>query len=184
MTPRLLALRQRGVTLAEMLATVAVISLVATIAIPSAAPASSFAADAAAGEVVRAVRFAQREALRTGLWHAAQFDVATQSLKVYRVTPAGLEDSTPVLHPVDKSKYEVRLASTAGAAGLLATVDIKYKSRTVTNYISFGPDGVPASINPADLGVDPLERDGKIVIAHGGVQREVAVARVTGRAAF
>lgn len=177
-------MRQRGVTLAEMLATVAVIALVAGLALPDSRPASSFAADAAAGEIVRAVRFAQREAVRTGAWHTAQFDVATQTLRVYRLSSAGVEDSSAVLHPVDKAKYELRLGDMAGTIGRLATVEIKFKTRPMGNTISFRPDGYPASINPADLSVDLLESDGKVVVAHGSVQRQVTIARVTGRVMF
>ncbi|MCC2972862.1 hypothetical protein [Massilia sp. IC2-476] len=167
--------------MAEMLATVAALALAASIVVPNAAPAGAFAADAAASEVTRAIRFAQREAVRTGAWHAVRFDMATQSLLVYRVTSAGLQDNTNlVFHPVDKSRYEVRF----GTTGQLATVEFKYRTRPVTNFISFRPDdGAPASINPADLGVDLLELDGKVVVAQGNVQRSVAVARVTGRAA-
>lgn len=185
MTPRLLALRQRGVTLVEMMVTVALLALVASLAIPDTRPASTFAADAAAGEVARAIRFAQREAVRTGVWHGARFDPATQSLKVFRVTVFGLESATPVLHPVDKSTYEVKLGNTPGAIGMLSTVEFKYKTRTVTNFIAFRPDdGMPASINPLGLSVDLLERDGKVVLAHGSVQRELTVARVTGRVSW
>jgi prepilin-type N-terminal cleavage/methylation domain-containing protein len=174
--------RPAGVTLAEMMLTVALVALAASIAIPDAAPVSAFAADAVAGEVARAVRFAQRDAIRTGAWHVVRFDVAAQSLRVYRLTPGGMEDpGKPVVHPVDKARYEVRFGDMAGARGRLASVEFKYKGRPVASHISFNPEGAPADINPADLRVELLELNGKIVIVHGRVQREVAVARVTGR---
>ena len=181
MTPRLLPLRQRGVTLAEMLVTVAVIALAASIAVPNAGSSAVFAADAGASEVVSAIRFAQREAVRTGAWHAVRFDVAEQSLLVYRLTSAGVQDNAKtVFHPIDKAGYAIRF----GAMGKLAAAEFKFKTRPVTNTLSFRPDGVPANINPSDLSVNLLELDGKVVLAQGGVQRSVAVARVTGRAAF
>jgi type IV fimbrial biogenesis protein FimT len=178
-------MRQRGITLVEMMVTVAVIALVAVIAMPTAGPTRSFAADAAAGEVVRAIRFAQREAIRTSAWHAVRFDLPSQSLQVYRITSAGLQDNANlVFHPVDKARYTIRFGDMPGAIGQLATVEFKYRTRPVTNFISFRPDGAPASINPADQGVDTLEQDGKVVIVQGTVQRTVAVARVTGRVTF
>lgn len=174
-------LRQRGVTLAEMLATVAVIALAASIVVPGAGSSAAFSADAGAAEIVRSIRFAQREAIRTGAWHAVRFDLATQSLLVYRVNAAGLQDTTrTILHPVDKVKYEVRL----DGMGRLASAEFKYKTRAVTNFISFRPDGTPASIDPADQDADTLELDGKVVLVQDKVQRTVAVARVTGRATF
>lgn len=175
--PRARLLRPAGYTLAEMLVTVAVLALVAAIAVPSAAPPSAFAADAGAGEVVRAVRFAQREAVRTGAWHAVRFNVAAQSLEVYRLTTNGEQ---AVLHPVEKTKYEIRF----GANGQLASAEFKYKTRPVTNYISFRPDGAPANFNAGTPAGDLLELNGKVVVAQGKVQRSVSVARVTGRVAF
>lgn len=181
MPPCLLMLRQRGVTLAEMLVTVAVIALAASVVVPSAGSSASFSTEAAAAEIARSIRFAQREAIRTGAWHAVRFDVSAQSLLVYRVTAGGLQDTTKtVLHPIDKVRYEVRL----DGMGRLASVEFKYRTRPVTNFISFRPDGAPASINPSDQDVDALEQDGKVVLTQGGVQRTVTVARVTGRATF
>ncbi len=179
MTPRSAVLWQRGVTLAEMLATVAVIALAASIAVPSASPSAPFAADAAASEVAHAIRFAQREAVRTATWHAVRFDVAAQSLLVYRLTATGAQDtSNKVFHPVSKAEYQVSLRP----LGQLATAEFKYKTRPVTNIISFRPDGAPASFNAAAPTGDLLEQDGRVMLAQENVQRSVTVSRVTGRA--
>lgn len=171
-----------GLTLAEMLVTVAVLALTASIVVPSAAPTAPFAVDAAAGEVARAVRFAQREAVRTGAWHTVHFDVVSKSLVMYRLTATGQRDKTNlVLHPVDKAGYEIRFGDMPGSIGQLANVEFKYKNRPVTNLLSFRPDGAPANLNPSNGNVDLLERDGKVVLAQGAVERSVTVARVTGR---
>lgn len=181
MAPRLLLLWQRGVTLAEMLATVAVIAIAASIVVPAASPSAAFATDAAASEVAHAIRFAQREAVRTGIWHAVRFDLPAQALLVYRLNAGGAQDTAnKVLHPVGKAEYEVSLRP----VGQLATVEFKYRTRPVTNYISFRPDGAPASFNAAAPAGDLLEQDGKVVVTQGSVQRSVSVARVTGRATF
>ncbi|VXC28481.1 Tfp pilus assembly protein FimT/FimU [Massilia sp. 9I] len=177
-TPRACLYRPAGFTLAEMLVTVAVLALAASIAVSSASPASSFAVDSAAGEVTRAIRFAQREAVRTGTWHVVRFNVAAQSLLVYRLNAAGEQDTVnKVFHPTSKAEYEISLRP----VGQLASADFKYKTRPVTNTISFRPDGAPASFNAGVPAGDLLEVDGKVVLAQGKVQRSVAVARVTGR---
>src|SRR5688500_15646486 len=76
--------RQAGATLAEMIAVVAVLATAAAIVIPKADPQVSIAADAVAGEIARAVRFAQREAVRTGTYQLISVDPATQVLRVYQ----------------------------------------------------------------------------------------------------
>nr|WP_229521201.1 GspH/FimT family pseudopilin [Massilia sp. IC2-477] len=180
-TPRACSHRPAGFTLAEMLVTVAVLALAAAIAVPNAAPAGAFAADAAASEVARAIRFAQREAIRTGTWHAVRFEVASQSLLVYRLTATGAQDPDyKVLHPVGKAEYDISLRP----IGQLASAQFKYKKRPVNSYISFRPDGTPASFDPGAPAGDLLEQDGKVVLTHGDIQRSVSVARVTGRVTF
>lgn len=179
-------MRQRGVTLAEMLVTVALLGLAASLAIPSASPVSSFATDAVAEEVARAVRFAQREAIRTGAWHVARFDIPTQSLRVYRPTSAGAgnEDTTkPVIHPIDKTSYKVSFGTQAGARGQLVSAVFSYAGGGTRSYVGFGPDGAPAdSKNPLLLtDIDLLKGNGTVLIRHGHVSREVQVAPVTGR---
>lgn len=186
MAPRLPTADQRGVTLAEMLVTVALLALVASLAIPSASPASTFAADAVAGEVAGAVRFAQREAIRTGAWHVAAVDIATQSLRVYRPTSAGAgnEDlSKPVIHPIDKTSYKVSFGTQAGARGQLVSAAFAYGAGATANYVGFSPQGQPADRENLALpsGVNALKGNGTVLVRHGNVSRTVVVDPVTGR---
>ena len=173
------ARRQRGVTLAEMLITVAVLALAASIAVSSAAPASGFAAEAVAGEVTRALRFARREAIRTSSWRVVRIDTADQSVSVYRPTADSRTVDIQAIHPVDKSPYRIEFGNMAGARGQLALVEFKYEDNTVRNYIGFGPDGAPAVQDAGQARL--LKINGKIVIRHAHVEREIAVQPVTGR---
>lgn len=182
---RLRALRQAGVTLVEMLAVVAVVAITASIAIPSATPLAAFSTDAATGEIMRAVRFAQREAVRTGAWHTVRIDTATQSLRVYRLTSSGLEDtSIPVLHPIDKRPYNLAFNTGAGPARATVTlVDFDYQSggNSNLNILSFGPDGTPALLTgPKDGDVKAMTA-GQVSISTGANQRDLAIDIVTGR---
>ncbi|MGJ9419157.1 prepilin-type N-terminal cleavage/methylation domain-containing protein [Massilia sp. CMS3.1] len=167
--------RQAGVSLAEMLTVVAVISVAAVIAIPQASSLSPAAADAAAAEVARAVRFAQREAIRTGKYQLVSVDPATQEL---RVASAGIT----TLHPVDKRPYKISFAGNAMPRATIANSLFKYEDTTTTNYASFGPDGSPSYVG--SKGIEALEEEGKITIRHGNVERVVRVAPVTGRVSF
>lgn len=173
---------QRGVTLAEMLVTVAVLAVVASLAVSASAPAASFAADAVAGEAASALRFAQREAIRTGAWHVVNFDTASQSLRVYRLKTvvSVSEDSTKVLHPVDKSEYRIDFSNAPDLRGLLVSAEFKYEDNTTRSYLGFDPDGVPADIRGA-LKVTALKSSGKVLVRSGHVEREVAVQPVNGR---
>ena len=103
--PRPRVLRQAGVTLAEMLVVVAVMALTASIAIPNASPLATITADAATAEVTSAIRFAQREAIRTGAWHTVKIDTATQTLRVYRLHLSSCRLRRAELRPGHRSPY-------------------------------------------------------------------------------
>jgi len=182
--PRSRVLRQAGVTLAEMLVVVAILALTATIAIPNANPLATMTADAATAEVIGAIRFAQREAIRTGAWHTVKIDAATQTLRVYRLTSSGNEDtSNPVLHPIDKRKYDVAFNSNGPARATIVLVDFDYNSggNSNLNTLGFGPDGTPALLLSSKDGDFKAMLLGKVSIRSGVSQRNLAIDIVTGR---
>ncbi|MFC5477443.1 pilus assembly FimT family protein [Massilia suwonensis] len=181
--------RQTGVTLAEMLIVVAVVAVAASLAIPKADPQAAFAADAAAGEIARALRFAQREAIRTGTYQQVSVDPATQVLRVYQPATSG---STTTAHPVDKRDYQISFAANAMPRATIVSAVFKYEGGPTTNFASFGPDGAPSYVDTSKLSqlwtllsgtkdVDPLKEDGLITIRYGNIERVVRVAPVTGR---
>jgi Tfp pilus assembly protein FimT len=162
-----------------MLITVTLVALAASIAIPSAAPVSSFAAEAVAGEVTRALRFAQREAIRTGTWRYVCIAPVANSLIVYDALSACPGTNSPVSHPIDKSDYRIDFDSAAGARAQLANSEFRYEDSTTRNYVGFNPDGEPAVRNGWQTTL--LRSTGKVVVRHGHVEREIAVHPVTGR---
>jgi prepilin-type N-terminal cleavage/methylation domain-containing protein len=191
--------RQAGLTLAEMVVTVAVLAVAAAIAIPTADPVAPASVDAAASEVAQAIRFAQREAIRTGAWHVARIDPATQTVRVYRLTTSGVvkEDTgKPVLHPVEHREYRIVVGNGTPARARITGSQFDYKDGGRTNYVSFGPDGNPADIHGWLLkDIDPLKyidpkvtdpnKDSNLVtVAYGRLVRQVRVSAVTGRVTF
>lgn len=181
---RPLVIRQAGVTLAEMLVVVAILALTAGIAIPNAGPLATMTADAATAEVIGAIRFAQREAIRTGAWHTVKIDTSTQTLRVYRLTSSGNEDtSNPVVHPIDKRKYDVAFNSNGPARATIVLVDFDYQSggNSNLNTLGFGPDGTPALLLSAKDGDFKPMLQGLVSIKAGNRQRDLAVDIVTGR---
>ena len=186
------ARRQTGVTLVEMVIVVAVVAVAAWLAIPKADPQVAFAADAVAGEIARAVRFAQREAVRTGTYQLISVDPATQVLRVYQSKSSG---ATTTTNPIDKRPYEISFAGNAMPRATIVSSVFKYDGGPTTNFASFAPDGSPAYVDPSLLGqlfgmllgtkdIDPLKEEGKITIRYGNIERVVRVAPVTGRVAF
>ncbi len=182
--PRPRVLRQAGVTLAEMLVVVAVMALTASIAIPNASPLATITADAATAEVTSAIRFAQREAIRTGAWHTVKIDTTTQTLRVYRLTSSGNEDTNnPVLHPIDKRSYELAFTGNGPARATIVLVDFDYQSggNSNLNTLGFGPDGAPALLLSSKDGDFKAMLQGLVTIKSGASQRNLAIDIVTGR---
>jgi Tfp pilus assembly protein FimT len=174
-----------------MVIVIAIISVAAVIAIPQASSLSPAAAEAAAAEVARAVRFTQREAIRTGTYQTVSINPATQVLRVYHPTTG-----TTTLHPVDKRDYRISFAGNAMPRARIVSAIFTYEDKAVTSHVTFGPDGAP--VDPASgpvvvvllgqlLGgaeASPLKEEGKITIRHGNVERVVRVAPRTGRVTF
>ena len=183
---------QAGFTLAEMAAVVAIVAVAAAIAIPKSDPQTALAADAAAGEIARAVRFAQREAVRTGIYHTISIDPASQVLRIQRPAPSGSGNIT-VTHPVDKRDYQINFADDGMPRARIVSSLFRYQSNALTNGALFGPDGAPVDVAPAKLlglpigivlgtkEISQLKEDARITVRYGNVERVVRVAPLTGR---
>jgi Tfp pilus assembly protein FimT len=171
-----------------MVVVVAVLAVAAAIVIPKADVASPAIVDAAASRVANALRFARREAMRTGAYHVVLLDTAAQTLRVYRLTTSGAvaeDTSTPVLHPVDMRTYNIGFANDPAGSATIVSAIFKYQSGATTAYAAFGPDGAPADAHglwtPTLFVADPLQTDGVVTLNRGGVVKTVTVAASTGR---
>jgi Tfp pilus assembly protein FimT len=176
-----------------MLVVVAVIGIAAAIAIPQASSVSAGAADMAAAEIARAIRFAQREAVRTGTWQQVSADPVKQELRVYQA-----DNSTGITaaHPVDKREYKISFAGNAMQRATIVSAVFQYEGGPTTVFASFGPDGAPAYVDPSKISqalsqfltgspdIDPLKVEGKITLRYANQERVVRVAPVTGRVTF
>lgn len=172
--------RLAGVSLAEMLIVVAILSVAAAVAIPHASSTTPQVVDAAAAEVARALRFAQREAIRTRSFQWVSIDPASQVLRVYKPTSSGGQTT---LHPVDKRDYQISFGKDATSGATIVSAVFKYDKGATTNYISFTPDGSPGDMHQflVTKDIDPLKEDGVITLRYGNAVRVVRVAPVTGR---
>jgi Tfp pilus assembly protein FimT len=181
-----------GATLAEMVAVVALLGIVTLIAIPRADPVGSLAAEAVAGEIANALRFARQEAIRTGRYHVVTIDPATQALSVWRRTGSGAigrDTGFTVLHPLERREYLISFANNGLPSTTIAGSVFNYNATAAQNYASFGPDGVPADIignwtNGVPSTRSLLLGDGLVTIRHGQSERQVRLDPVTGRVTY
>ena len=175
-------LRCAGVTLLETLAVIGIVAALATIAVPSADPANGLAADSAAQEVAQALRFAQREAMRTGVYHAVKLDTAAQTVGLYRLPQPGasIDNTTPkARHPFDKRDYVVSLARSAGRGATLLEARFEFDKIAATNVVTFDPAGAPVGfVSATDI---KALKAGTVRIRRGDQERVLTVAPATGR---
>ena len=133
--------RAPGYSLAELLLVLALLSVLALAAIPAAAPSADVRLDAAAQEVINALRYAQIEALRTGSFYGADFSVdpatGTRRVRVFRtdtaVPPNAVYD---VRHPLDKNLYDNQLVTGSATAGVTISAAAFYYQSGITTPIA------------------------------------------------
>jgi len=165
----------RGYTLAEMLIVCAVLAVAAAVALPSAQPVAEFRADAAAGEVTQALRFARQEAMRSGAYRMLRCDPSQNRLSVYVPNAAGAV-TTLLEHPLNKMDYTLDLAQApAGGNITLAGCSFQFADKTSAATLAFDADGNPVrGTGPAASQVQALS-SGAIVVGAGNVKRTIVV---------
>jgi prepilin-type N-terminal cleavage/methylation domain-containing protein len=185
--------RASGYTLAELLVVLALLSVVALAAVPVAAPSFDKRLDAAAQEVINALRFARIEALRTGTFYGADFSVdpatGTRRVRVFRtdntaVPPTAVYD---VLHPLDKKLYDSQLGDGSATAGVTISAATFYYQSGVTlvarDWAAFDATGTPEyypdAVNYSAYSVAP--NVSAVTLSYQGKTVQVLLDPVTGR---
>lgn len=169
----------RGHSLAEMLTVCAVLAVAAAVALPSAQPVAEFRADAAAGEVTQALRFARQEAMRSGAYRMLRCGPAQNQLSVYMLDTRG--NAVLLKHPLGKMDYTIDLAQApAGSNIALTGCSFQFADKTSAATLAFDADGNPVRGTGAATSQSQPLTGGTIVVGTGNVTRTVAVD-VTGR---
>jgi prepilin-type N-terminal cleavage/methylation domain-containing protein len=178
--------RRAGVTLIEMLVVLVLIALVVSVSVPPSDVVEGPRVDAAAAEVRQAIRFAQSAALRTGAWYTVSIDAATQVLRVYQLNAQYVEDtSVTVMHPVDLAPYRVTFGGTGRLRATIVSAAFTSKSgNTTSNFVLFGPDGMPAAAVDKNGKTNVLRDNGVVTLGYGKTVRQVTIDAVTGRVTF
>ncbi len=177
-----------GYTLVELVLVIALIAAAAAVALPSTAAAGQARVDAAASEVAQAVRFAQSEAIRTGVVRVVSLDPTSSHVRVFGLnmmaTPPVEDLSAPVFYPVSRQqKYDFGLNDIPATAGVTITsTQFTFSDGSTAVQLGFDATGAPVNI----LGSTPsaskaLTGVGQVEIGFGALRRFVYVDADTGR---
>ncbi|MDH3629514.1 MAG: type II secretion system GspH family protein [Gammaproteobacteria bacterium] len=176
---------QAGFSLLEISIVVLILGIMAIVVIPDSAPGNQQKLDLAASQIAQALRFAHREALRTGEHHGVTISQVTQTITVKKWDMTTDPVSTELIpyHPVNKQSF-VFDADTMSLAPGVSIIN----SSDIFNYISIGrrrslifdPQGVPVWVLGSDDSVYRL-LDGIVQLSDGQNRRDIAVAPLTGR---
>lgn len=176
--------RCAGYTLLELMIVVAVLAIAAVVAIPTAQPVAEFRADAAAGEVVNALRFARENAQYSGVQRLFDCDAAANTIAVFaletdKTTTRVARD--PVEHPFNRAPYLLNLnAAPAGNTMALVRCTFTFDDNTSATAVAFDAAGDPLrGVGSGDARKSVL-RTGQIVLGAGDVERTITIG-TTGR---
>lgn len=172
--------RRRGYSLAELLIVCAVLGIAAAVALPSAAPVAEFRADAAADEVVQALRFARQEAMRSGAYRMLGCDTVNNQVQVYVPDASGALVSI-VSNPLSKTAYTINLAQApAGSNMTLTSCSFVFADKSTATVIGFDTSGNPIRGTGTGPALTQALTTGTIVLGAGSATRTISVD-VTGR---
>lgn len=148
-----------GLTLIEVLMVLLLMSIAATLALPSITNVITEAKiDSAASWVIGDIRYAQSLAIQTQQVHTVRFDAANDT---YRLID---QDEAIVEHPLRRQAYQVDF----DLQGQLKDVDLLSATFGASSDLSFSALGAPQS-------------GGTVTISYAGRQRVITVTYPTGR---
>ncbi len=104
---------EKGVTLADTMIVVAIISVFAVIVAPSFSSSSKYELDFAVREISAAIRFARSEALRTGDVYGVDINQTTNQLTIYKADLSAIPVAQEFVayHPINKDLYDYNLSN-------------------------------------------------------------------------
>jgi len=174
------AAAERGYTIVELLAVVALIGLTASIVLPSTIPGESKKLDLVAMEVANAMRFARSEAMRTGNTMGFQQQSDINRMRIFNIdigsVPATFEYD--VYHPVDKKIY----TRWFGEQPFAFDGEVDHRSTyqgtcNLKSKIYFDADGTPWCTDPVKVLLERFD----VELELGASSRIVRLHGVTGR---
>ena len=171
-------------TLTELMIVVAILAIAAVVALPTAQPVAEFRADAAAGEVANALRFARDNAQYSGVQrlfdcNAAANTIAVFALETDKTTTRVARD--PVEHPFNRAPYLLNLnAVPAGNTMALVRCTFTFDDNSTAAAIAFDAAGKLLRGVGSGAARDRVLRAGQVMLGAGNVARTITID-ATGR---
>ncbi len=171
---------QRGYTLVELVLVLVIISVLATVVMPTLAPGQSIKLDLAATEIAAAMRFARVEALRLGVARGFRQESTAKRVRVFsmdtQTTPATLVYD--IYHPIDKQIYDRNFGQQpfAFSGDMNYTQSYRGTCNTPEN-IFFDAGGIPWCADPDNVLLDRFD----VTLTLGANSRVVTLHGLTGR---
>lgn len=175
--------RQRGFSLAELLITVAVLSIVAAVVLPNLGSADADGLNAASERTAGALRFARSEAQRTGQSVLVDLNSAPGRLRLLRQDCSLLVAPTPLVDPLSRDAFD--LAIGGGATGLEVAPDFRFVGQSLGRFL-FEPGGsaVASCGSAADVLGRLLGAGSGVALSLAGRRLTVAIDPLSGRVTF
>ena len=179
--------KSSGHSLVELVAAISIFLIIAALAAPSfTARFDSQKLDAAAGELVNALKYARSEAIRTGTPHEV-FLSPDNKIYVYRLklsAPTVVRDNLS-LHPLNKKGYEIDLFGADKTAGVIFSNNgpsFEFDSITKQDSVYFSTRGLPF-FKLADGHYHRLT-SAALSVSFKGAEKQLSLDRLTGKASL
>lgn len=168
---------EQGFTLLEVLLVVIIMSVVASVAVPTLSSLDAMQLELVSRELQRAFRFARSEAVRTGYSHGVDLVESDTRFRVYKYD-TGIDYS--VYQPLEKQAYDLYLGTDEQPVKISAK-SIKFLSLSLNSQssISFAAgSGTPVSDSTGSVS---LLEYASFELSFNGNIATISIAPITGR---
>lgn len=168
---------EQGFSLMEMLLVVFIMSIVASVAVPTLSSLDELQLELISRDLQQAIRFAQSESIRTGHTHGIAFENTDTRVRLYRYDTA---IDYGVIQPVEKQAYELYFGTDKQPVSI-SSKSFQFESSGLNsqNTISFSAgSGVPVSSN---VGSANLLEYAHIELSYNGNTVTLTVSPISGR---
>lgn len=171
-TMRTCATSRRGLTLIEVLITVAILAIAAAMVIPAMGTTGVLKVQGAIRQIVSDITFAQSDAIAMQQGRAVKFDPSTNSYRIIQVIGSTIDTNNTLYDPSRLGgRYNVTLNDTDFGGATILSTDFS------NNTLIFDDMGTPVT----SAGGNTPGTGGKIVILAPDSRHEILIEAYTGR---